>query len=133
MKKKIYVCSPCKGDVKTNIENARLYSKYVASQGFIPFTPHIYFTEFLNDNIPEERQVGLKLALEWLFQCHELWCFGEAVSEGMKNEIEIAKKIGMKVVNITIDSVENFFKRPKLMKSIEQNILNKINESFSDE
>ena len=129
MKKRIYVCSPCKGDIKTNVERARLYSKYVANQGFLPFTPHIYFTEFLNENISEERQEGLKLALEWLFQCNELWYFGEFISEGMKNEIEIAKRIGMKVVNIKIDTVEDFFEP----KSIERRILNEINERFSDE
>lgn len=111
MKKKIYVCSPCKGDIKNNVEKARLYSKYVARKGFIPFTPHLYFTDFLDDSKPEERKIGLRLALEWLFQCDELWYFGEIISDGMKNEIEIAKKLGIKIVKIPTEFVKIFLKK----------------------
>jgi len=110
MKKKIYVCSPCKGDIKNNRKKARLYSKYVANQGFIPLAPHLYFTEFdefRRDNIPKERKTVLRLALEWLFQCDELWCFGETISEGMKNEIEVAKRLRMKIVHVPIKTIEN--------------------------
>ncbi len=110
MKKKVYVCSPCKGNIKNNRKKARLYSKYVASRGFIPFTPHLYFTEFaefLDDNKPEEREIVLRLAIEWLFQCDELWSFGETISEGMKNEIEIAKKLGIKIVHVPTEIVED--------------------------
>ena len=112
--KKVYVCSPCKGDIKGNREKTLIYSKYVASQGFIPFAPHLYFTEFsefLDDDKPKERETVLRLALEWLFQCNELWYFGDIISEGMKNEMEIAKKIGMQVVHIASEEVRPFAKK----------------------
>jgi len=110
MKKKVYVCSPCKGDRKNNIKKTKLYSRYVSSHGFIPLAPHLYFGELINDENPEERKLILKFALEWLFQCDELWCFGETVSDGMKNEIEAAKRLGMKIINIPTKIIENFLK-----------------------
>ena len=57
--KKIYVCSRLQGDTEINIENAKRYCEYVVKQcGAIPIAPHIYFTQFLDDNIDEERAFG---------------------------------------------------------------------------
>ena len=50
--KKIYICSPLSGDYEKNIENAKRYSRYVVLKGLIPVTPHIYFTQFLDDKKP---------------------------------------------------------------------------------
>ena len=53
--KKIYVCSRLRGDVETNIENAKRYCEYVVKVcGAIPIAPHIYFTQFLDDSLDEE-------------------------------------------------------------------------------
>jgi len=134
--KKVYICSPCKGDINGNREKTLLYSKYVMSQGFIPFAPHLYFTEFsefLDDDKPKEREIVLRLALEWLFQCNEVWVFGETISEGMKNEIEIANKIGIKVIHVKTDDVKNFFNKTTQVKSIEQLLVDELNERFANE
>ncbi len=85
--KKIYVCSPLRGDIDKNIENARQYSRLVVKEGHIPVTPHIYFTQFLDDTNPEERKLGTEMGLTLLLGCHELWVFGSIISEGMRNEI----------------------------------------------
>lgn len=53
--RKIYVCSPLSGDYGNNIEKAKNYSRLVVLRGFIPVTPHIYFTQFLDDSNPGER------------------------------------------------------------------------------
>ena len=55
----IYVASPYKGDVKTNVENAKKYALFVAKQELLPVAPHLYLTQFLNDDIEEQRSVGL--------------------------------------------------------------------------
>lgn len=86
--KKIFVCSPLAGDIKKNIYRARKYSRYVVDQGHIPITPHIYFTQFLDDTDPEERQLGMDMGIKLLFACDELWVFGDRISKGMRHEIK---------------------------------------------
>jgi hypothetical protein len=106
--KKIYVCSPLKGDIMNNVRKAQLYSKFVASLGHIPYTPHIYFTIFFDDTKEEERCTCMKLALEWLVQCDELWFFGDKITEGMKGEIDLAKKLGIETKAINSEAIEAF-------------------------
>lgn len=93
----IYVCSPLRGDVERNIQRAIGYSRYVYSQGGIPMTPHVYFTTFLDDTVPEERTAGIQMGLELLTKCDELWTFGEKISEGMEAEMAAAKTLGLVV------------------------------------
>lgn len=102
----VYIASPYRGDVKTNTENAKRYSLFAVMQGKVPFCPHIYFTQFLNDNVEVERKIGLNLALHMLRRCREVWVFGDTVSEGMRNEIRIAKKRHIPVRYFTSECVE---------------------------
>ena len=86
----IYVASPYKGDVENNVSNAKRYALFVAKKNLVPVAPHLYLTQFLDDNIETEREVGLALGLQMLKRCRELWVFGEYISSGMCAEIEFA-------------------------------------------
>ena len=92
--KMIYVCSPlkpCPGNTMLmNIENAKKYCRFVAKDGALPIAPHLYCTEFLKDDIPEERELGMDMGLDLLGKCKELWVFGDHISDGMAKEIEKA-------------------------------------------
>lgn len=91
--KRIYVCSPYKGDVETNVRNAVNFSRCITMLGAMPITPQIYFTQFVNDDIPMERQIGLAMGIDLLSECDEMWVFGiENPSSGMQGEIEYAQK-----------------------------------------
>ena len=85
--KKIFICSPLKGNIEENIKKAREYSREVVLAGDIPITPHIYFTQFLDDNNPEERELGIAMGRKLLEICDEMWIYGEP-SEGMQGDIE---------------------------------------------
>jgi hypothetical protein len=100
MKKLIYVASPLKGDYEGNMEKAREHCRYVMSKGHIPFAPHLLFTQFLNDEVPEERQAGMQMGLDMLERCDELWVFGETLSDGMMVEILEAARLGLTVRRI---------------------------------
>jgi len=89
--KKIFICSPFRGNIKENRKKAKEYSREVALAGHIPITPHIYFTEFLNDDNPEERELGMELGRKLLDICDEMWIYGEP-TEGMLKEIKRFKK-----------------------------------------
>ena len=91
----VYICSPFKGDVKTNIQNARRYSRFAVDRGVIPLAPHLLFPQFMDDSDPAERQKALSMGLALLAKCRELWCFGPYISYGMSLELEKAKWKGI--------------------------------------
>lgn len=101
MKKFVYICSPCRGDYKANIERAKGYCREVTLRcDAIPIAPHVYFTQFLDDTKPDERKLGLHAGIELLEMCDELWIFANGEpSEGMKDEIEFAHRDGIPVID----------------------------------
>lgn len=94
---KIYVCSPFAGDTKTNIANARRYCAFAVKQGYIPYASHLFFPQFLSDDDPEQRELGLFMGMVFLDGCRECWVFGSRISSGMAAEIERAKKRGLAI------------------------------------
>ncbi len=86
----VYICSPFAGDVETNVENARRYSRFAVDQGYLPITPHLLYPQFLDDDSERERDLGLFFGLVLLDKCTEVWVFGDHISAGMKAEIERA-------------------------------------------
>lgn len=55
----VYICSPLAGDMLKNQENARTYCRFAVEAGCVPIAPHIYFTQFMNDNDRRERDLAL--------------------------------------------------------------------------
>ena len=54
----------------------------------------------MDDNVPEERELALKIGSELVLGCSELWAFGiDHPSAGMVEEIELAKAHGIPVRN----------------------------------
>lgn len=96
--RKVYICSPLRGDYEKNIAAARAYCREAVDAGYLPVAPHIYLTQFLDDQKPEERSLGLIIGQQLLEDCAELWVYGEP-SEGMKAEIELAKELGIKIID----------------------------------
>ncbi len=93
----VYICSPYSGDTEKNIENARKYSRFAVDRRCLPITPHIYFTQFMDDTIPEERDTAMFMNLVLMSKCVELWVFGDTISTGMKAEIDRAKRKRMRI------------------------------------
>ncbi len=87
----VYICSPFSGDVERNIKAAQAYSRYAVEQGYIPIAPHLLFPQFLNDDDPEERQLGLLFGNVVMSKCAEVWVFSSRISAGMEAEINRAK------------------------------------------
>ena len=105
--KKIYVCSRLAGDIENNIEKAKGYARFVVKEcGAVPIAPHIYFTQFLDDTVPEERAFGTMAGLLLLSDCDELWYFGDSVSQGMVREIIAAKEQGTPVRYVSDTEIE---------------------------
>lgn len=114
--KKVYICSPLRGDIQGNIERAKSYCRDALFNDYcIPIAPHIYFTQFLDDTKTTERLIGMECGLALLDMCDELWVYGDTISEGMRTEIDYFeehynRKIVYKdIPNNTIDELSNLF------------------------
>ena len=87
----VYICSPYSGEIETNVEAAKRYSRLAVDKGYIPLPPHLLFPQFLDDDIPEERELGLFFGNILMSKCSEVWVFGERISAGMESEIKRAR------------------------------------------
>lgn len=98
--KLIYICSPYRAEndaiLQRNIDYAKELTRSALLQGGVPVTPHLYMTQCLDENIKEERRIGLAAGTEVLRRC-DLVIVGMkyGISEGMAAEIQCAKDEGI--------------------------------------
>jgi len=95
-RRKIYVVSPYAGNVAENVAAAVRYCRKVIDDGYMPVAGHLLYPQILDDNDPEERDLGLLFGLALLRTCDEVWVFG-TVSDGVEKEIEEAKRLKKRV------------------------------------
>ena len=103
----IYICSPLsaptKEGIKKNMAGAKYYSWYVAVEfGGRTIAPHSFLPDYLDDHIPQERQVALDFGLSVLKICKALVVCGDIISSGMAGEIRKAREWGIKVYRLRI-------------------------------
>jgi len=67
------------------------------THGVLPIAPHIYFTQFLDDSYPAERELGIRAGLELLRECDEVFVFGDRITAGMDREINVARSLGIAI------------------------------------
>lgn len=91
---RIFVCSPYRGNVRENVTTAQAIARYLVSKGDLPIVPHLYFPQFLDDSIPEQREMGIQFGLELMKDCDAVYVFGSNITEGMRKEIIHATSIG---------------------------------------
>lgn len=63
----------------------------------LPIAPHVYFTQFVDDEKTEERERGLLCGLQLLRYCQLIRVYGCRVSAGMYNEIQLAGVLGIEL------------------------------------
>ena len=95
-RRKIYVVSPYAGNVAENVAATVRYCRKVIDDGYMPVAGHLLYPQILDDNDPEERDLGLLFGLALLRTCDEVWVFG-TVSDGVEKEIEEAKRLKKRV------------------------------------
>ncbi len=113
--------SPYRGNVGWNMEQARKWGRAQALSGNVPIIPHLYLTQLLCDDVPEERDRGLALGREMYLLCDlvkvnawgQFWLglgisdwLGLGISEGMAGDIEFCKENGIKIVYVTSGILE---------------------------
>ena len=101
-KKLIYICSPLRPqssdpdeadmELFENLFRARNACELVKNLGAIPVCPHLCFPQFLDDELPEERELGMQLALAALRRCHAVYVCSEHSTPSMMREIAEAAR-----------------------------------------
>ena len=121
---KVYICSPFRpvGDtveaqaksIKAHKILARYACRFAVAKGCSPLCPHLYYPEFLDDDVEDEREIGMMLGMVGLSECKELWVIGRRISEGMKKEIDQARRWGIPVKRY----IPRFTPEEQLLKAI---------------
>jgi len=65
----VYVESPFAGDLSRNASYLRFVIRDSIKRGEAPFASHGFYTQFLDDKIPEQRALGIELG-----ECFRLKC-----------------------------------------------------------
>lgn len=98
----IQVCTtltdPDKKVVDDNVIFAKKVCRAVCDAGHTPFAPHLLFTQFLRDEIPQERDAGIDMGLDVMARV-DLVIFvlppwRASMSKGMRCEMDAAEKMG---------------------------------------
>ena len=102
--RKVYRCSPYRAadsaQLDRNIDYAQALTKQAIEAGLAPITPHLYMTQCLNEDKPEERAAGMAAGLTLLKGCDFVIVGVKyGISEGMSAEIAAADAAGIEVVN----------------------------------
>ena len=112
--KLIYVASPYAGDIQKNTEFAKKACRHVMNEGHAFFAPHLLYPQLLDDAKPQEREKGIAMGIAMIHRCDELWCYGECISQGMAQEIDIANKIGIPIQFISLPRIAYNEKKKEL-------------------
>lgn len=109
----VYICSPYRAkdgaELDRYIEYAQTLTKQAIEAGLAPITPHLYMTQCLNEDKPQERAAGMAAGLALLEKCDFVIAGVKyGISEGMSREIQTADTLGIEVVGA--DQLRNYMK-----------------------
>lgn len=111
----VYICSPYRAknsaQFDRNIDYAQEITRQALEAGLAPITPHLYMTQCLNEDKPQERAQGMAAGLALLESCAFVIAGTRyGISEGMRQEIETATALRIPVVNaadLTLFSIDH--------------------------
>jgi hypothetical protein len=86
-----------KDKLQSNLNKAKDYCKLVIAEGHCPLAPHLIFPQFLDEEHPADRELGIELGLTYILKADELW-YWDKPSDGMQKEIRFAYKNNVQIV-----------------------------------
>ena len=92
--------SPYAGDIEENLMYARKCMHDCFKRGEAPYASHLLYTQegVLNDNIPEERMLGIDAGLLWGEKADKTVVYTDlGISSGMEYGIQNAIKVGRRI------------------------------------
>ena len=79
-----------------NKEVTKYYCRRIAEAGKRPVAPHLFYTQFMDDDDPKARRLGRDFAIKDLDECDSflLVIVDGVISSGMRGEIEHVTRTG---------------------------------------
>jgi len=101
----VYICSPLsaptRAGIEANMEKAAHYAALVSKEfGCRAIAPHSFLPAYLDDHIPQEREIALEFGLSVLKIAKSIVVCGDHISSGMKGEIKKAEEWGIPVYRL---------------------------------
>lgn len=97
----VYIAHPISGDIEGNLADLRRIVRKINLEqlDIVPFVPYYADIVSLDDNVPSERERGIKndIAILESGVVDEVWLTGESISNGMAAEKTKAKQLGIPV------------------------------------
>lgn len=125
----VYIAHPIGGDVANNLAKIKEIIKKLNLErnDIVPFAHYWVDCHALDDSIPEQRQRGIENNVVLLKAgfISEIWLYGGKISSGMKEEILLAKELG--IPYYAKDAVTEFALRKFEQQLIEDNLPQSFN------
>jgi len=110
-----YIAHPVSGDIDNNLKQIQQIGRKINLEEpeVVPFANHFFDCHSLNDDIPVERERGIQnnIALINKGFIDEIRLYGDKISRGMSNEINLAIQNGISIVPMTAATQREFIKR----------------------
>ena len=110
-----YIAHPISGDIKGNLKRVEQIGRQINLEepDVVPFAHYFFDCYALDDDIPEERERGIKnnIALMRKGFIDEVRLYGNRISSGMSHEIAMAIELGIEVAPMTEDTKREFAER----------------------
>jgi hypothetical protein len=126
-----YIAHPIGGDVKANLKRIEEIGRKINIEepNVVPFAPYFFDCHAMDDGVPEERLRGIKNARA-LFRkgfIDEVRLYGDRISKGMMDEIELAVLMDIEVIPMTQEVQLQFFEvfGKKIQQRFKHNIENR--------
>lgn len=91
-------------EVIKNVDYLKLCILDCLKRGEFPYASHLFFTQVLDDNNQDERQLGIDAWLAWGAKADKTVIYTDrGISRWMEYGLEHAKKLGRKIEYRTLD------------------------------
>lgn len=118
-----YIAHPIGGAPALNVHRVLQIVKEInlSEPNTVPFAPYIPDVKAMDDNIPEQRERGIKNDTHILrtFPIDEIRLYGDKISPGMWAEIEIGKERGITILPMTPYTEAAFYGNPIPQKPLQ--------------
>lgn len=99
--KQIYIAHPISGDISGNIQKVlAIFRDLALTPDIVPHAPYIVALQALDDKNPKEREAGMNINFDLIKSgiIQEIWLYGDAVSNGMIQEINFARNLNIPII-----------------------------------
>lgn len=95
-----------------NLKRARIAARYAVLNGYDPEATTIYFTQFLDDSLAKERELGMKIGQERLLDCCKLWAIldEDEAPSGMVSDMKMAEENGIPIEYKDFSEIKSWIK-----------------------